>query len=207
MNTLIQRWLSCQRCDDPPSPPHALPLAAEQGAFSVTRRLTCQSAEQHRQAQEAGAAPLTQFHIGRRGEAPHEAHNPLSCRFNMYSNMTYEICHINMKGRAEGGAPLFVLEQNNVRFDDWKMGDQLKPKCPAGDFTTCATSGNTSKNMQYSKLHQGEQTSLIVALNLLQHDKYLSEISAVFELDHKSIFTLVQLAIQRFLLPSWSTDK
>lgn len=41
---------------------------------------------------------------------------------------------------------------------------------------------------------------LIVALHLLQHVKYLSEISAVFELGHNSIFTPVQLAAKRFLV-------
>lgn len=44
---------------------------------------------------------------------------------------------------------------------------------------------------------------LIVAYNLLQHAKYLSEISAVFELHHKSIFTLLQQH-QLFFLLSWS---
>lgn len=41
---------------------------------------------------------------------------------------------------------------------------------------------------------------LIVAPNLLQHVKHLSEISAVFELNHKSIFTPALLAAQKFLL-------
>lgn len=50
-------------------------------------------------------------------------------------------------------------KENTVRFDHWKMDDHLKltgPNCPAEDFTTCATSGNTSKNISYSKLQQGE---------------------------------------------------
>lgn len=50
--------------------PPPLPLAVDWPALSVTRRLTCQSAEQHHQAQGAGAAPLTQFPIQRREEAP-----------------------------------------------------------------------------------------------------------------------------------------
>lgn len=83
------------------------------------------------------------------------------------------------------------------------MDDQLKlagPNGPTEGFTSCTTSGNTSKNIQYSKLQQGETHVANSSSNLLQHVKYLSEISAVLELDHKSIFTLVQLAAQRFLL-------
>lgn len=50
------------------------------------------------------------------------------------------------------------------------------------------------QNIEYSKLQQGQQAQLIVALNLFQHVKYLSEISAVFEMEHGSIFTLLQSA-------------
>lgn len=51
-----------------PHPP-ALLLAFEGEAWPVTRSLTCQSAERHSQAQQTGAAPLTQFPIQWRGGA------------------------------------------------------------------------------------------------------------------------------------------
>lgn len=72
-----------------------------------------------------------------------------------------------------------------------------------GGFTVFATSGHSSKNILYSRL-RGE-TLLIVALNLLQHVKYLSEISAVFEPHHKSIFTLQQLSVGRDSCPTFCT--
>lgn len=52
MNKLIQRWLSWQQCDNPSHLP-ALLLAAERATLSMTRRLTCQSAEQQPQARES----------------------------------------------------------------------------------------------------------------------------------------------------------
>lgn len=53
---------------------------------------------------------------------------------------------------------------------------------------------------QPSKLQEGpEQMELIVALDLLQHVKHLSEISDV-ACNCNTIFTWVQLAARRFLL-------
>lgn len=84
------------------------------------------------------------------------------------------------------------------------MNHQLKPMCSNEELH------NICKYFQkrYSKLQEGgEQMKLIVSLNLLQHVKHLSEISAVFELNHTSIFTTEQLAAQRWLLWFWFTGK
>lgn len=132
-----------------------LPLAADWAALSVTCRLTCQSAEQHRQAQGEGPAPLTQFPIQRRGRclwwSPHkEGTQP---GFLQVLSL-HQIWLTVSKGRVENS--FLFWEEHNVRLDDLKMNHQSKPNCPTGDFTTCVTSGNAlKKNIQYSKLQQG----------------------------------------------------
>lgn len=68
---------------------------------------------------------------------------------------------------------------------------------------SCATSGKKLPKHQPRKLQEGlEQMELIVALDLSQHVKNLSEISDVLECNCNTIFTPAQLAARRFLLRS-----
>lgn len=84
MNTLIQRWLSWQQCDRSSLTLLLSHWPSERAAAPVTRRLTCQSAERHSQAQRRSCSTDTVSHSAKRGRSlrgqPGKEHNLVSYR-------------------------------------------------------------------------------------------------------------------------------